>query len=173
MSDIRIIDVRQSVFADNDADANTLRQQLKQEKTFLLNLMSSPGAGKTTLLKKVTSELKEKLRLAVMEADIDSDVDARAMKENGTVWVPTLSTVGNLRGKGRFDEAAVAAIWETAAENVRKFAQMGGLIAPGSDAGAWAVPHDADTEHRLLTDLLGPNAETILANGTAVIQANF
>ena len=96
-----------------------------------------------------------------------------AMKENGTVWVPTLSTVGNLRGKGRFDEAAVAAIWETAAENVRKFAQMGGLIAPGSDAGAWAVPHDADTEHRLLTDLLGPNAETILANGTAVIQANF
>ena len=83
MSDIRIIDVRQSVFADNDADANTLRQQLKQEKTFLLNLMSSPGAGKTTLLKKVTSELKEKLRLAVMEADIDSDVDARAMKENG------------------------------------------------------------------------------------------
>ena len=96
-----------------------------------------------------------------------------AMKENGTVWVPTLSTIGNLRGKGRFDEAAVAAIWETAAENVRKFAQMGGLIAPGSDAGAWAVPHNAGTEHQLLADLLGPSAETILTKGTSMIQRKF
>lgn len=83
MSDIRILEVKQSVFADNDADAERLRQQLKKEKTFLLNLMSSPGAGKTTLLKAVTTRLKEKLRIAVMEADIDSDVDTRAMKEIG------------------------------------------------------------------------------------------
>ncbi len=83
MQDIRIIEVKQSVFADNNADACLLREQLKREKTFLLNLMSSPGAGKTTLLKKITASLKDKLRIAVMEADIDSDVDARAIKETG------------------------------------------------------------------------------------------
>ena len=83
MEDIRIIEVKQSVFADNDADAERLREQLKREKTFLLNLMSSPGAGKTTLLRSLAAELKGKLRLGVMEADIDSDVDARAMRQVG------------------------------------------------------------------------------------------
>lgn len=83
MSDIRIIDVKQSVFADNDADAERLRSQLKAEKTFLLNLMASPGAGKTTLLRQLAQRLKEKLRFAVMEADIDSDVDAQTMKREG------------------------------------------------------------------------------------------
>lgn len=83
MNDVRILEVKQSVFADNDADARLLRQQLKAEKTFLLNIMSSPGAGKTTLLKKVAAELNGKLRFAVMEADIDSDVDAQAMQQAG------------------------------------------------------------------------------------------
>ena len=83
MEEIRIIEVRQSVFADNDADAETLRRQLKAEKTFLLNIMSSPGAGKTTLLKQIVGRLKDRLRLGVMEADIDSDVDALAMRDCG------------------------------------------------------------------------------------------
>ena len=83
MEEIRIIEVRQSVFADNDADAETLRRQLKAEKTFLLNIMSSPGAGKTTLLKQIVARLKDRLRLGVMEADIDSDVDALAMRDCG------------------------------------------------------------------------------------------
>lgn len=83
MSNIRIIEVKQSVFADNNADAELLRQQLKTEKTFLLNLMSSPGAGKTTLLRRLAAELRHKLKFAVMEADIDSDVDAQAMQEAG------------------------------------------------------------------------------------------
>ena len=83
MTDIRIIEVKESVFADNDADARLLRQQLKEEKTFLLNLMSSPGAGKTSVLKQVAKLLKGKLRFAVMEADIDSDMDAQAMQEMG------------------------------------------------------------------------------------------
>ena len=83
MEEVRIIEVKQSVFADNDADARLLRQQLKDEKTFLLNIMSSPGAGKTTLLKQIASRLRGKLRIGVMEADIDSDVDAQAMKEIG------------------------------------------------------------------------------------------
>lgn len=83
MTDLRIIEVKQSVFSDNDADAERLRQQLKQEKTFLVNIMSSPGAGKTSFLKMAALHLKEKLRLAVMEADIDSDVDAYAMRQIG------------------------------------------------------------------------------------------
>lgn len=83
MEEIRIIEVKQSVFADNNADAERLRRQLKEEKTFLLNLMSSPGAGKTTFLRKLAAELKGELRLGVMEADIDSDVDARAMQQAG------------------------------------------------------------------------------------------
>ena len=83
MEDIRIIEVKQSVFADNDADAALLRNQLKEEKTFLLNIMASPGAGKTTLLKRVIGLLGEKLRVGVMEADIDSDVDARAIRDCG------------------------------------------------------------------------------------------
>ena len=83
MEEVRIIEVKQSVFADNDADAALLRQQLKAEKTFLLNIMSSPGAGKTTLLKQLAARLSGKLRMGVMEADIDSDVDALAMRECG------------------------------------------------------------------------------------------
>ena len=83
MEDIRIIEVRQSVFADNDEDAQRLREQLKKEGTYLINLMASPGAGKTSLLKKLAKEFEGKLRFAVMEADIDSDVDSRAMRESG------------------------------------------------------------------------------------------
>ena len=81
--DIRIIEVKQSIFADNDADAEKLREQLKQDGTCLINLMSSPGAGKTTLLKQLVREFAGELRFAVMEADIDSDVDARAMQDTG------------------------------------------------------------------------------------------
>ena len=69
-----------------------------------------------------------------------------AMKENGTVWVPTLSTVGNLPGTGRFSETAVAKILESALVNVATFHAMGGLLAAGTDAGAWAVPHGSTTE---------------------------
>ena len=83
MKDFKIIEVKQSVFADNDADAERLRQQLKEEKTFLLNLMSSPGAGKTTTLKRTIDMLADEMKIGVMEADIDSDVDARAISETG------------------------------------------------------------------------------------------
>ena len=73
-----------------------------------------------------------------------------AMQENGVVWVPTLSTVGNLAGKGRFQEAAVRAILENALQNVGAFYGMGGLLAPGTDAGAWAVPHGVCCEYDYL-----------------------
>lgn len=94
-----------------------------------------------------------------------------AMKENGTVWVPTLSTIGNLRGKGRFNEAAVERILESAMENVAAFAGMGGLVAVGTDAGAWEVPHGCQTEETLLTQA-GVDWET-LAQGNAAVQEKF
>ena len=83
MDKYKVIEVKESVFANNDADAAKLRQELKREKTFLLNLMSSPGAGKTTLLKRTVEELGSHMKIGVMEADIDSDVDAAAMAETG------------------------------------------------------------------------------------------
>ena len=83
MDPIKIIEVKESVFADNNADADKLRAELKAQKTFLLNLMSSPGSGKTTLLKQVLGRLKDEMRIGVMEADIDSDVDAAAILETG------------------------------------------------------------------------------------------
>lgn len=96
-----------------------------------------------------------------------------AMKERGTVWCPTLSTIGNLRGRGRFDEKAVRGILETAAENVAAFGAMGGLIAPGTDAGAWAVEHGSLTEFRLLEEILGEQTEEILRQGTERIRERF
>ena len=81
MDKIRIIEVKESVFSDNNKDADKLRGELKEQKTFLLNLMSSPGSGKTTFLKGIASRLKDKIKMGVMEADIDSDVDAAAMAE--------------------------------------------------------------------------------------------
>ena len=83
MDKIRIIEVKESVFSDNNKDADKLRNELKTEKTFLLNLMSSPGSGKTTFLKGIASRLKDKIKMGVMEADIDSDVDAMAMASCG------------------------------------------------------------------------------------------
>lgn len=81
--DFKIIEVKRSIFADNDADAEKLREELRQDGTFLLNLMSSPGAGKTTTLTRTIAMLKDEMKIGIMEADIDSDVDARTIAETG------------------------------------------------------------------------------------------
>lgn len=81
MDPVKIIEIKKSVFEDNDADAGRLRKELKEKGVYLLNLMSSPGSGKTTTLIRTLNLLKEKIRIAVMEADIDSDVDAVKIKE--------------------------------------------------------------------------------------------
>ena len=83
MNEFRVIEVKQSVFEDNNRDAEKLRGELRRQNVFLLNLMSSPGAGKTTTLIKTIGALKDEFNIAVMEADIDSDVDARAISETG------------------------------------------------------------------------------------------
>ena len=83
MGEYRIIEVKQSVFAANEKSADQLREEMKKKGTLLVNLMSSPGSGKTTTLKKTIAALKDKVSIAVMEADIDSDVDAAAISETG------------------------------------------------------------------------------------------
>ena len=87
MAEIRVIEVKESVFANNDARAQLLREELKQKKTFLLNLMSSPGSGKTTTLLRTIERLQDKLRIGVMEADIDSSVDAHTISTTGVKTV--------------------------------------------------------------------------------------
>jgi hydrogenase nickel incorporation protein HypB len=94
MDEVRIIEIKKSVFADNDLDANNLRSELKGEGVFLLNLMSSPGSGKTTTLIKTINALKDKIKIAVMEADIDSDVDAIKIKQGTGVQSIQLHTGG-------------------------------------------------------------------------------
>ena len=113
---------------------------------------------------------------AAAKAGVDSvehgaylDADAlRAMEEAGTVWVPTLSTIGNLRGAGRFSEKAVVAILESAMENISRYK---GFLAVGSDAGAWNVPHGCKSEEDLLLQA-GVSVER-LAEGNGVVQKKF
>ncbi|MBQ8062220.1 MAG: hydrogenase nickel incorporation protein HypB [Bacteroidales bacterium] len=94
MDDLKVIEIKKSVFADNETDANNLRKELKDKGIFLLNLMSSPGSGKTTTLIRTLDLIKEKVRVAVMEADIDSDVDARKIKDATGVESIQLHTGG-------------------------------------------------------------------------------
>ena len=94
MDEVKIIEIKKSVFAENQNDADALRRELKARGVFLLNLMSSPGSGKTTTLIRLVNLLKDELRIAVMEADIDSDVDARKLAEATGVEAIQLHTGG-------------------------------------------------------------------------------
>ena len=94
MNEVRVIEVKRSVLADNDADAALLRRELEEKGVFLLNLMSSPGSGKTTTLIQTIRALRGKRRIAVMEADIDSDVDARKIAEATGIQTLQIHTGG-------------------------------------------------------------------------------
>lgn len=117
--------------------------------------------------------------LAAAEAGVDSvehgaylhEEALHAMAENRVVWVPTLSTIGNLRGKGRFSETDVEKILESTLSNVARFHAMGGCLASGTDAGAWAVPHGSATEMGYFA--LAGVPESALTAGIAAIQAKF
>ena len=95
MKEVRVLEIKESVFADNDRQADNLRRELKEQGVFLMNLMSSPGSGKTTTLKGTIEQLKDRFRIGVMEADIDSDVD-----------LAILENVGNLVCPAEFDTGA-------------------------------------------------------------------
>ncbi len=98
-----------------------------------------------------------------------------AMEAAGTVWCPTLAPIGNLQGKGRFDDGVIRAICDSTMENIRTFAAMGGLLAPGSDAGAWAVPHVQGglDEYAYLARALGEQGAAVLDRGIAALRAKF
>ena len=83
MGEFKILEIKQSIYADNDKRADLLREELKEKMLFLLNLMSSPGSGKTTTLMRTIETLKDEMKIGVMEADIDSDVDAKTISETG------------------------------------------------------------------------------------------
>ena len=94
MDEVKVIEIKKSIFAENEKDADELRKELKDRGVYLLNLMSSPGSGKTTTLIRTINLLKDKLRIAVMEADIDSDVDAVKIKEATGIEFIQLHTGG-------------------------------------------------------------------------------
>ena len=121
-----------------------------------------------------TAEAAAKYGIDSIDHGAYLDTDALiAMKEAGCIWCPTLSTIGNLRGKGRFNEEAVQAILKIAMDNVSAFAAMGGIIAPGTDAGAWAVPHGSLTEFQLLEEAIGNGADATLARGVHAVMTRF
>ena len=136
MNEIKIIEIKKSVFADNEKDADALRQELKGKGVFLLNLMSAPGSGKTTTLIQTINRIKDKIYVAVMEADIDSDVDAVKIKEATGVPSIQLHTGGmchldaEMTRQG-LDNVALAEVDLVILENV------GNLVCPAEfDTGS-------------------------------------
>ena len=173
MEEIRIIEVKQSVFEDNNKDAEELRSRLKKEKTFLLNLMSSPGSGKTTTLKALAKELSGKLRWAVMEADIDSAVDAEAMV---SVGVPSneIDTGGMCHHDADMTRQGLSQL-DTAEFDLVVLENVGNLVCPAEfDTGAsknmtiLSVPegHDKPLKYPLMYE----TCDLLVINKTAVID---
>lgn len=135
MDKVRIIEVKQSVFASNDERADLLRKELKEKGIFLLNLMSSPGSGKTTTLTKTIELLKDKMKIAVMEADIDSDVDAITIANTGVKAVQ-LHTGGMCHLDAEMTRQGLESLEENAID-LAILENVGNLVCPAEfDTGA-------------------------------------
>ena len=135
MKEVRILEIKQSVFADNDRQATLLRQELREKKLFLLNLMSSPGSGKTTTLMRTIEALRDTLRIGVMEADIDSDVDARTISQSG-VRVIQLHTGGMCHLDAEMTRQGLEGL-DTAELDLVILENVGNLVCPAEfDTGA-------------------------------------
>ena len=135
MERYKIIEVKESVFANNDREAARLREDLKRDKTFLLNLMSSPGSGKTTTLLRTIETLRDELRMGVMEADIDSDVDAEKMAAAGVKSIQ-LHTGGMCHLDAGMTEQGLREIG-TADLDLVVLENVGNLVCPAEfDTGA-------------------------------------
>ena len=135
MDKVKIIEVKQSVFASNDERAELLRKELKEKGIFLLNLMSSPGSGKTTTLKKTIAALKDEFRIGVMEADIDSDVDAKAIAETGAKAIQ-IHTGGMCHLDAEMTRQGLEALVENDVE-LAILENVGNLVCPAEfDTGA-------------------------------------
>ncbi|MBD8951667.1 MAG: hydrogenase accessory protein HypB, partial [Subdoligranulum sp.] len=135
MDTVKILEVKQSIFASNDEQAAALRKELKEKKVFLLNLMSAPGSGKTTTLRRTIAALKDELRIGVMEADIDSDVDARAIAETGAKAIQ-LHTGGMCHLDAEMTRQGLAGLGEEGLDLV-VLENVGNLVCPAEfDTGA-------------------------------------
>ena len=172
MDTYKIIEVKESVFADNDREAARLRQELKQSGTFLLNLMSSPGSGKTTTLLRTIETLKDELRMGVMEADIDSDVDARKIAEAGVKSIQ-LHTGGMCHLDAGMTEQGLREIGTDGLDLVA-LENVGNLVCPAEfDTGAvknamiLSVPegHDKPLKYPLIFTV----CDALLINKTDVL----
>ncbi len=135
MDKFKVIEIKQSVFEDNDRQADLLRKELKKEKTFLLNLMSSPGSGKTTTLMKTITALKDEMKIGVMEADIYSDVDAHTISTSGAKVIQ-LHTGGMCHLDSDMTKQGLAAMG-TEGIDLAILENVGNLVCPAEfDTGA-------------------------------------
>ena len=162
MDSVRIIEIKESVFADNDREADRVRAKLKEEKTFLLNLMSSPGSGKTTTLLRTIERLKDDLRIGVMEADIDSSVDAETIARAGVKSIQ-LHTGGMCHLDAGMTEQGLTELG-TADVDLAVLENVGNLVCPAEfDTGAHlnlmilSVPegHDKPLKYPLIFQTCG------------------
>ena len=164
---VRILEVKQSVFANNDAQADKLRQELKEKGIYLLNLMSSPGSGKTTTLTRLIAALQDDLKIGVMEADIDSDVDAKTIAATGAKAIQ-LHTGGMCHLDAAMTRQGLEGLDSTDADLVI-LENVGNLVCPAEfDTGAVAnmailsVPegHDKPLKYPLMFQV----CDTVLIN---------
>ncbi|MGN0674010.1 MAG: hydrogenase nickel incorporation protein HypB [Anaerovoracaceae bacterium] len=169
---VRVIEVKESVFASNDAEARRVREKLKGQKTFLINLMSSPGAGKTTLLRRLITDMSDSVRIGVMEADIDSTVDAEAIAEAGADAIQ-IHTGGMCHLDAGMTEAGLD---EIGSENydLVVLENVGNLVCPAEfDTGACmnisilSVPegHDKPLKYPLMYEV----CQALIINKTDVL----
>lgn len=141
MDRTRIIDLKKTILEDNDSDADNLRQQLKESKVFYINVMSSPGSGKTSTILKLIEGLRDRYRIGVMEADIDSDVDARTISDAGITAVQ-LHTGGMCHLDADMSRQGMQALKEMCPDESNSFdiiilENVGNLVCPAEfDAGA-------------------------------------
>lgn len=172
MDDIKIIEVKQSVFEDNNKDADLLRKKLKSDKTFLLNIMSSPGSGKTTLLLALAKRLSSKVKFGIMEADIDSAVDAETMKKAGVDTIQ-IHTGGMCHLDADMTRQGLSAI-ESQNYDLIILENVGNLVCPAEfDTGAvknmtiLSVPegHDKPLKYPLMYE----NCQLLLINKIDVL----
>lgn len=135
MEKVRVIEIKESIFADNDREADRVREELRRDKTFLLNLMSSPGSGKTTTLLRTIDALKDELRIGVMEADIDSALDAETIATTGVRSIQ-LHTGGMCHLDAGMTEQGLKEL-NTADLDLAILENVGNLVCPAEfDTGA-------------------------------------
>ena len=175
MNEVRIIEVKQSVFASNDKRANELRQELKEKKVFLLNVMSSPGSGKTTTLVKLINLLKDEYKIGVMEADIDSDVDARTVSKMTGVEAIQLHTGGMCHLDADMTRQGIESFEDFGRFDLIILENVGNLVCPAEfDTGAvknmciLSVPEGDDKP--LKYPLMFEVSNFVLINKTDVIE---